>query len=119
MPQQEKDFLLSWTGVYVLIVSIRLITANICPILDCDEVYNYWEPIHYLNFGSGMQTWEYAPEYSLRTYCYIYPMYLASFLLSNLFQINKHKVMLFYLLRSIQGGITGYCEVFFCSITKG
>lgn len=26
---------------------------------DCDEVFNYWEPLHYLVHGTGMQTWEY------------------------------------------------------------
>ena len=26
---------------------------------DCDEIYNYWEPLHYLLYGYGMQTWEY------------------------------------------------------------
>ena len=26
---------------------------------DCDEVYNYWEPLHYLLYGYGKQTWEY------------------------------------------------------------
>ena len=26
---------------------------------DCDEVFNYWEPLHFLVHGTGMQTWEY------------------------------------------------------------
>lgn len=29
---------------------------------DCDEVFNYWEPLHYLVHGTGMQTWEYRCE---------------------------------------------------------
>ena len=41
------------------------------PIQDCDEVFNYWEPTHYLNHRYGRQTWEYAPEFSLRSWLYI------------------------------------------------
>jgi len=26
---------------------------------DCDEVFNFWEPLHYLLYGYGKQTWEY------------------------------------------------------------
>ena len=37
----------------------RLISARVNLIHDCDEVYNYWEPLHFLLYGSGMQTWEY------------------------------------------------------------
>jgi alpha-1,2-mannosyltransferase len=44
------------------------------PIMDCDEVYNYWEPLHFLLEGSGLQTWEYAHEYALRTYAYLMPL---------------------------------------------
>lgn len=32
-----------------------------------------WEPVHYLAFGSGLQTWEYSPEYTLRSYAYLLP----------------------------------------------
>ena len=48
------------------------------PIMDCDEVYNYWEPLHFLVHGTGLQTWEYAHEYALRTYAYILPLKLLT-----------------------------------------
>lgn len=35
-------------------------------IADCDEVFNYWEPLHLLLYGSGFQTWEYSPLYAIR-----------------------------------------------------
>jgi alpha-1,2-mannosyltransferase len=41
------------------------------PIQDCDETFNYWEPLHYLNHGYGLQTWEYSPEFSIRSWAYI------------------------------------------------
>lgn len=34
-------------------------------------VYNYWEPLHYLQHGSGFQTWETSPKYSIRSWAYI------------------------------------------------
>ena len=61
-------------------------------ISDCDETFNYWEPLHYLIYGNffflsknlnfcqifffkflgkGFQTWEYDPQYGLRSYFYI------------------------------------------------
>eukprot|EP00577_Skeletonema_sp_RCC1716_P028186 CAMPEP_0113413188 /NCGR_PEP_ID=MMETSP0013_2-20120614/23279_1 /TAXON_ID=2843 ORGANISM="Skeletonema costatum, Strain 1716" /NCGR_SAMPLE_ID=MMETSP0013_2 /ASSEMBLY_ACC=CAM_ASM_000158 /LENGTH=72 /DNA_ID=CAMNT_0000299819 /DNA_START=49 /DNA_END=264 /DNA_ORIENTATION=- /assembly_acc=CAM_ASM_000158 len=52
----------------ILYIAIRISTANLAPITDCDEVFNYWEPLHFILYGSGMQTWEYAPQYALRTY---------------------------------------------------
>ena len=42
-----------------LIVAVRLAAAFVNIVHDCDEVYNYWEPLHYLLHGNGMQTWEY------------------------------------------------------------
>jgi alpha-1,2-mannosyltransferase len=64
----------------IIHVTIRISLSNKAPITDCDEVYNYWEPLHFINYGSGMQTWEYAPQYALRTYAYLLPMsYVSSF----------------------------------------
>lgn len=43
---------------FILLVA-RLVSAVFNIVHDCDEVYNYWEPLHYLLYGYGMQTWEY------------------------------------------------------------
>lgn len=57
-------------------------------ISDCDEgmkhrfdlglgssqslaVYNFWEPLHYLDRGYGFQTWEVSPQYAIRSWAYI------------------------------------------------
>lgn len=56
-------------------------------ISDCDEgaffpplastelnvliVYNFWEPLHYLDRGYGFQTWETSPAYAIRSWAYI------------------------------------------------
>ena len=42
-----------WGSVIsVVFVAIRVGTANLSPITDCDEVFNYWEPLHFLLYGT-------------------------------------------------------------------
>ena len=47
------------------------IAAFLAPVQDCDEVFNFWEPTHYLDHGYGLQTWEYSPVYSIRSWLYV------------------------------------------------
>ena len=58
-------------AVFVLCAAVRLLCTYLSQIPDCDEVFNYWEPLHYVLFGSGLQTWEYAPTFALRSYAYL------------------------------------------------
>ncbi|KAH8123573.1 Alg9-like mannosyltransferase family-domain-containing protein [Trichoderma asperelloides] len=48
-----------------------MIAALFAPIQDCDETFNYWEPTHYLSHGYGLQTWEYSPDYAIRSWLYV------------------------------------------------
>ena len=34
-------------------------------------VYNFWEPLHFLEQGYGFQTWELSPEFAFRSWAYI------------------------------------------------
>lgn len=45
--------------------------ALVTPIPDCDEVFNYWDPLHFLVYGKGQEPWEYSPDYALRSYLYL------------------------------------------------
>lgn len=105
------------------------------PIMDCDEVYNYWEPLHFLLQGSGLQTWEYAHEYALRTYAYLLPLVGVSRLweamIPSIQSLNivpmllvttdtvtsevSSKLVLFLLLRSSLAAWMAYAEVQFCA----
>jgi alpha-1,2-mannosyltransferase len=60
-----------WIPLYII---CRVYLANRMPLTDCDEVYNYWEPLHFLLYKTGQQTWEYANEYALRTFAYLVPV---------------------------------------------
>eukprot|EP00667_Euglena_gracilis_P031118 EG_transcript_44449 len=50
----------------------RLQAAWHAPVADCDEVFNFWEPLHFLMYGSGLQPWEYSPQHALRSWLYIW-----------------------------------------------
>jgi alpha-1,2-mannosyltransferase len=106
-----------------LYISWRMFIANRMPIMDCDEVYNYWEPLHFLNYGSGFQTWEYAPQFALRTYAYIYPLQWISWVVSPVASlvapllvdhpVTTDKLATFVVLRSTLAALSACCELHF------
>lgn len=57
--------------VFCIFSIANFLAAYYTPIHDCDETFNYWEPLHYLTHGYGLQTWEYSPEYAIRSWFYI------------------------------------------------
>ena len=79
---------------------------------DTDETYGYWEVLHYLLYGHGMQTWEYAPAYAIRTYSFVAPMYLIGEFLKYL---QLPKIAVFYGLRMMLGLATALAQSHFLS----
>ncbi|TFK30934.1 asparagine-linked glycosylation 9 protein isoform a [Coprinopsis marcescibilis] len=71
-----------WTPSFSLAVRIlfliRVSGAMYSNIDDCDEVYNFWEPLHLLAQGYGFETWELSPNYALRSWTYIALHYLPT-----------------------------------------
>ncbi|ODV85740.1 glycosyltransferase family 22 protein [[Candida] arabinofermentans NRRL YB-2248] len=55
------------------LISIRTYCAFNGILSDCDEVFNYWEPLNYLTRHFGKQTWEYSPVYAIRSWAYLLP----------------------------------------------
>ncbi|EXJ87988.1 alpha-1,2-mannosyltransferase [Capronia coronata CBS 617.96] len=88
--------------------SSHLLAALYAPIQDCDETFNYWEPLHYLTHGYGLQTWEYSPAYGIRSWAYIaihaLPTKVASLL-------GQSKTAEFYALRIILAFVSAATEV--------
>jgi alpha-1,2-mannosyltransferase len=64
------------------------------PIQDCDEIFNYVDPLHYTLFNKGQQTWEYSPIFGLRSWFYIeiHGMFLR--LLSEIFKIRDSLILI-------------------------
>ena len=61
----------------VTLRSLFVLTPPSIPLPDCDEVFNYYEPLHFLLYGTGLQTWEYAPNFALRTVAFLKPLQLV------------------------------------------
>ena len=57
--------------LFLLLAAARLFSAATNIVHDCDEVFNYWEPLHFALFGSGTQTWEYSSRFALRPWLYL------------------------------------------------
>lgn len=71
-------------GVAALLVT-HLLAALYLPVEDSDEIYNFVEPIHFLLYGSGKQTWENCNFFGLRSWVfallYAAPAYVGAKLL--------------------------------------
>lgn len=106
--------------IFILLSLVRVIAALTSPIADCDETFNYWEPMHYLLFGYGFQTWEYSPEFALRSYAYLIPYafmakigwFIHQVLEGIIPSINflSPKIFAFYFVRVVQGLFTAFLE---------
>ncbi|KAJ1441672.1 GPI mannosyltransferase [Sesbania bispinosa] len=60
-----------WLLPFLALGLLRYTSATSNIIHDCDEVFNYWEPLHYLLYKTGFQTWEYSSQFALRSYLYL------------------------------------------------
>ena len=103
----SSSFDQSLVAAFCVFLSVNLLAAVYSPIQDCDEVFNYWEPTHYIAHGSGLQTWEYSPEYAIRSWLYslihAIPSKVAAALVSK-------KAYEFYFIRALLGSICAGCE---------
>jgi alpha-1,2-mannosyltransferase len=75
----------------LVVIALAALAASFSPILDCDETFNYWEPLHYLLYGNGLKPWEYSEKYALRPYALLY-LLLVPARLMRLFGIRKWAV---------------------------
>ena len=95
------------SAFYIFLVA-NLVAAAFAPIQDCDETFNYWEPTHYLSHGYGLQTWEYSPDYAIRSWLYIgFHAIVAN--IRRLFP-RSDKVAEFYFVRYILALACALCQ---------
>ncbi|KAJ4456550.1 hypothetical protein; 2-mannosyltransferase ALG9 [Paratrimastix pyriformis] len=90
--------------------AVRLVAALVTYVGDCDETFNYWEPTHYLMYGTGFQTWEYSPEFGLRSYGYLLP-HVGVGMLARLFTSNK--IQVWFSIRTTLALFCAACEALF------
>ena len=117
VPQRLKpQFLISSRVTFAIFSISNVLAALYAPIQDCDEVFNYWEPTHYLNHRFGLQTWEYAPEFSIRSWLYIAIHAILGKFASLLF---SKKTIEFYAIRLLLGMACAGSETrLFASISR-
>lgn len=112
-PLPKQPFHIEPIIAFYIFFASHVIAAIWSPIQDCDEVFNYWEPTHYLNHGYGFQTWEYSPEYAIRSWLYA-GLHSVVILLSKLLPVvgyfAKGKLAEFYALRVVLGLCCAVCE---------
>lgn len=120
LPQNQKSnlrqFFVPQRVTITTFFIVNLLAAFYAPIQDCDEVYNYWEPTHYLNHHYGLQTWEYAPEFSIRSWLYIFIHAIIGKLASF---ISSRKTFQFYAVRAVLAMACAFCETrLFAAISR-
>lgn len=55
----------------------------------CNSCFDFMWQMHYLLYGTGMQTWEYSPLYAIRSYAYLWLHALPACLHAHVLQTNK------------------------------
>jgi alpha-1,2-mannosyltransferase len=73
-------------GVFIPLVSSAGLKA-------VREVFNFWEPLHYLDRGVGFQTWELSPQYAIRSWAYIILHFLPAWGPVRLLSLDKVRSM--------------------------
>ncbi|KAK3828426.1 MAG: Alg9-like mannosyltransferase family-domain-containing protein [Benniella sp.] len=103
-----KPYCPSFSVAFKVLFLVRVLAATYSNISDCDEVFNYWEPMHYLQYGSGLETWEYSPVYAIRSWAYILVHALPAEIARLAMSANRLQV--FFILRIILGAVSAHCE---------
>ncbi|KAJ9671458.1 hypothetical protein PVL29_025256 [Vitis rotundifolia] len=101
---EEGEKGLRWLTPLIALAVLRYMSATSNIIHDCDEVFNYWEPLHFLLYKSGFQTWEYSSQFALRSYLYLLFHELVGKPASWLY--GEEKVRVFYAVRLFLGLIS-------------
>ncbi|KAI0718861.1 glycosyltransferase family 22 protein [Cerioporus squamosus] len=108
---QRAPWCPTWSAAFRILLLVRITGAMYSGIQDCDEVFNFWEPLHYLWKGYGFQTWETSPEYSIRSWAYILLHYLPVKITATF--IGPEKRPAFFAVRMFLAVISTLCEVTF------
>lgn len=99
---------------WTIFLVARILSGFYNIIHDCDEVYNYWEPLHYVVYGYGMQTWEYSAAFALRSWWYILVHSLVAWPLSLVFGSGSGKRIVFYSVKVVLALVSAVAEYALC-----
>lgn len=96
---------------FKVLLSARFCAAVWSHIADCDETFNYWEPLHYLIYGHGLQTWEYSSQFALRSYTYLLIHGVPAWVYNSIF--HPSPMLIFYFVRCLLGFVCALIETYF------
>ncbi|KAH7105027.1 glycosyltransferase family 22 protein [Auriculariales sp. MPI-PUGE-AT-0066] len=92
-----------------MLLMVRFAGAMYSNITDCDEVFNFWEPLHFATTGYGFQTWELSPAYAIRSWAYV--LLHAPFALLPLQILQKRQA--FFAVRILFAATSAFIEAKF------
>ncbi|KAL0232087.1 hypothetical protein PCE1_003083 [Barthelona sp. PCE] len=120
MTEDNKEAPKYWFNTIVSFFFLFLLRVILCfyyVIDDCDESMNYYEPLHLLLYKYGLQTWEYSPEYGLRSYFYLLLHTPLAFLAKTIF---NNKMAVFQSVQITLAIVSSICDVLLCrAVEKG
>ncbi|OQR85604.1 alpha mannosyltransferase [Achlya hypogyna] len=99
-------------STFSFLAIVRLVSALVNIQADCDEAYNYWEPLHQVLYGHGLQTWEYSPVYALRSYLYLVVHGVVGKVAGTVL-FGSSKLAIFFGLRTALGFACAFSEALF------
>jgi len=99
-------------SAFLVLCAFRFVALLRFPIADCDETFNFLEPIHLLLYGGGLQTWEYSPSFALRSWLFslLYAIPVLPFV-----HAGVPPLYVFYLLRFVALVFSALCDAVFVS----
>jgi alpha-1,2-mannosyltransferase len=108
----DPDYAPSPDTALLLLVLLRVVCGALLPSVgDCDETFNYFEPTHYMLYGTGLQTWEHDPRFALRTYAFDGVAAMVGFLAGGFY--GEDKTTVYFRTRIVLSAACGACEAFF------
>ncbi|UZJ55365.1 hypothetical protein CBS101457_004685 [Exobasidium rhododendri] len=112
----RAPFVPGFTAAFRLLLLVRVFSAMYSGISDCDETFNYWEPLHLITHPPSphgtsqapFQTWEYSPQFAIRSWAYIAQYVpIAGWLIQAL---GREKVSAFFATRILLAFTSALCE---------
>ena len=103
-----------WFVLFGLMAALRTRYALRAAVEDCDETFNYWEPAHFLVYGYGLQTWEYSPDFGLRSWLYVMAHSAPGTILrvGNIaYDLFQHKSFIFFVTRGLLAALSSYADL--------
>ncbi|GFZ47156.1 hypothetical protein JCM24511_04899 [Saitozyma sp. JCM 24511] len=109
--QTSSPFVPSLSLAFRILLLIRTVGAMYGIISDCDEVFNFYEPLHYFQNNSGFQTWELSPQFAVRSWAYVLLHWPFAHIGPQVLHLSKRQA--FFALRLFLGAICSFCEARF------